>query len=204
MSAQNTWKSGPHGKKSGPFFTLLQQIDPGVQCERTFDWLYMPVSATRLPLETEIIEALQEHCWDTRGNNPKKEECDPTNFTDDEWVKARAKRLEIDFFLPNHQLAIEFDERQHFSLERRFSLSCYGTLKVPFDLQRWTDYCAAHHAVDTDPPCRDWMRAYRDSVRDIRSAENGLTLQRVYFRDFDAVTSIQHDALARLRQTLSI
>jgi hypothetical protein len=102
----------------------------------------------------------------------------------DERAIGRARTLELDFWLPAFGIAIEFDERQHFTRERRISLGLYkGTF--PFDTERWLKLCS-DGVADPDPPCRDWQRAFRDSVRDIRSRAAGLPLLRVYHRDLKA------------------
>ena len=50
---------------------------------------------------------------------------DPDALLADAKIKARARVLEVDFFLPSLNTAVEFDEKQHFTEERRISLQCY-------------------------------------------------------------------------------
>lgn len=195
------WRDRPRGKACLGLYDLLKQIDANVQCERCFGWLFVPTAAERLPLEEEIIGALEEHCWDTRGNHPKKANCDPTILRSDVWINGRARTLEVDFYLPSLGLAIEFDERQHFTDERRFSLGCYANLGVAFDIERWISLCSKT-IIDADPPCRDWMRAYRDAIRDVRSVHNGVRLARIYYKDFKAPACAEPGALERLESAL--
>lgn len=96
--------------------------------------------------------------------------------------------MEFDFYIPSLRLAIEFDERQHFTAERAVSLRLYGSkARFNYDIERWIAECDRIQAKDPDPPCRDWERAFRDSVRDIRATEQGISLLRIHYAD--AITS---------------
>ena len=76
-------------------------------------------------------------------------------------------------------MAFEFDERQHFTIERAVALGCYGgAIEAGFDIEEWMKKCYHIKATDPDPIWRDWQRAYRDAVRDIKASEYGVRLVR--------------------------
>ena len=178
------WTHQPRGKACRPIWQLLRQIDPAVQCERKFDWLFLPKSDERCDLEEKVLSALREHCRQRKDRHPDKARCDPDTLLADAEIKARTRVLEFDFFLPSVNTAIEFDEGQHFTEERKISLQCYGSLPVGFSVERWIGLCSPSRQ-DADPPCRDWQRAFRDAIRDIRAVQQGIGLVRIYYRDFD-------------------
>lgn len=193
-----SWTEGPKGKAARPFLQLLRQIDPNTQCERTFEWLWLPRSSERTHMEGQVFEALIAHCRATRHKHPVKALCDPDGLLRDETIRARSRILEIDFFLPSLGVAIEFDERQHFTEERAVTLD----FLEGFSFQpRWKSLCSPK-IIDPAPPCRDWIRAFRDFVRDVRSSANSQTLLRVYYKDWDARACEAPDALNRLGKLL--
>ena len=65
--------------------------------------------------------------------------------------------LDLDFYLPSFNVAIEFDERQHFTMERRAPRTAYPNLTFPFEIARWRAFCS-DRILDYDPPERDWHR----------------------------------------------
>jgi len=179
---ESRWRSEPKGRKCRNFFQYLKNQELEVQCERTFDWLFHPRSSERLLAETAVFEALVDHCARTRNQDARKACCDPQTLLSDAAMNGRRRRLEFDFFLPEVGIAIEFDERQHFTAERAITFQHYGDTVCHFDVSRWQAMCSS--AVrDPDPPCRDWERAFRDAVRDIRAARGGVALYRVYYKD---------------------
>lgn len=203
------WKATPGGKLSRQLHDLLKTIDPEVQCERTFDWLYFPKGAERTATETKIADALIAHCRSQRERHARKALCDPAGLFVDPRIAGRSRRLEFDFYLPSFHVAVEFDERQHFTDERRCTLELYDSVPEGFDLNRWMTLCSPR-ILDAFPPCRDWERAYRDTVRDLRAQANGLPLIRLYYRDFSArsvphaeMQSTVEQSIARARQTHS-
>ena len=66
-------------------------------------------------------------------------------------------------------------EKYHCNATRVCQLSFYK--------KRWNKLCSSS-IQDPDPPCRDWERAFRDAVRDIRAVQHGITIVRIYYRDF--------------------
>jgi hypothetical protein len=185
----------PKGRASIPFWESLRSVFPDVQCERRFDWLALPIGDTANKIEANVRAALIKHCREAMPtqSNPKKKQCAPELLA----VKlARPSRpkLEFDFYVPSLNLAFEFDEKQHFTAERAASLRCYqGKMNTHFNMEEWIGKCNAIRAVDTDPIWRDWYRAYRDAVRDIRAAKNSVTLIRYAY---DNIPS--HEALVKL------
>ena len=156
----------------------------GVQCERRFSWLRLPQGDEASDIEVEIRVALIEHCRATQHvqPNPKKRQCSPEVLAA-KLISPAQPRLEFDFYVPKLNTAFEFDERQHFTAERAVSLTCYdGRFQTGFDVSEWIKKCAEVRSVDADPIWRDWQRAYRDSVRDIRAAENNIRLVRYSYK----------------------
>jgi hypothetical protein len=166
---------------------LLKEIDPEVKFECRFSWLFVPRSDERSDLEEKVLVALRHHCRENRNRHPLKCQCDPDQFLADDRIKGRTRALEFDFYLPKFKTAIEFDEHQHFTDERRTSLQVYANLSLAFDTVLWTSYCSLREN-DPDGPCRDWERAFRDSVRDLRALDHGVRLVRLYYKDFSQKT----------------
>lgn len=175
----------PRGRAAIPFWHEILNVFPDVQCERRFPWLKLPDREEASELEGEVRQSLIEHARVTQNEHRSKAKRKVTA----ELLKEKLSRparpgLEFDFYVDSLQLAFEFDERQHFSSERAVSLeTCYGRLSTGYDIDQWIKKCHQIQAVDPDPPHRDWQRAYRDAVRDIRASENGIRLVRVAFDD---------------------
>jgi len=91
----------------------------------------------------------------------------------------------IDFFIPEHNLIIEFDESQHFTKPREISLSYYPLDKeYGYSIQKWHALCRTLNKRDNDPPYRDEQRGWYDTLRDFAPLlwESGKTI-RLYSRD---------------------
>lgn len=83
--------------------------------------------------------------------------------------------LAFDFFLPRFDVAIEFDERQHFTPLRASALKEYpSTAELGFDKERWIQLSEKIRAGDNSPIYRDEQRAFYDSLRDILAPRVGL------------------------------
>jgi hypothetical protein len=94
--------------------------------------------------------------------------------------------LACDFFVPAERLIIEYDERQHFTLQRAKVLELYPPhLALGFGRQEWLTACHTIRATDSDPPFRDEQRAFYDGLRDILAAQNGFRLIRVRYGAVD-------------------
>jgi len=66
---------------------------------------------------------------------------------------AFGKSLFCDFFVPAERLVIEYDERQHFTVQRAKSLELYPPdLALGFDRQEWLTACRTIRATDPEPP----------------------------------------------------
>jgi hypothetical protein len=99
---------------------------------------------------------------------------------------SSGKSLSCDFFVPAERLVIEYDERQHFTVQRARSLELYPPdLALGFDRQEWLTACRTIRATDPTPPYRDEQRAFYDSLRDILAAGNGVRLIRLRYGTFD-------------------
>lgn len=81
---------------------------------------------------------------------------------------TRSKMLpNVDYFVVNPGIIVEFDESQHFTKPREIALRNYPEkLKLCFDKKRWIDQCRSLHKKDNYPPFRDEQRAWYDTVRD--------------------------------------
>lgn len=183
------YRERPRGTSSIHLFELLRKIGTEVQCERRFEWLTVPIEEQSSVFESEFRDTLRAHCEATRHRHTRKAECDPAALFADHRNVRRARILEFDFYFPDQNIAIEFDERQHFTEERKVTLSCsfYDNARTSFfplsHVQRWRDLCSPK-IQDADPPCRDWRRAYRDGIRDVRAAKHGVKLLRLYYKDY--------------------
>src|SRR5580704_9098219 len=91
-------------------------------------------------------------------------------------------------------------------IERHHPVVSLGAVKaiiLGFNKDRWIQLCSPS-IQDPDPPCRDWMRAFRDAVRDIRLADHGVPLARIYYRDFDLSECSAPGAIDRLRNIIGV
>jgi hypothetical protein len=96
------------------------------------------------------------------------------------------KSLCCDFFVPAERLIIEYDERQHFTMQRARALELYpADLTLGFDREEWLTACRTIKATDPTPPHRDEQRAFYDSLRDILAARNNVRLIRLLYGTFD-------------------
>jgi hypothetical protein len=146
---------------------LLTRRFKKVECEAQFSWLVVPKPKdTGEPL-TAIFAALQE----MRG------------FSD---FASSGRSLRCDFFIPQERLLVEYDERQHFTLQRAKSLELYPAgISWGFDRKEWIKTCNSIRATDPSPPYRDEQRAFYDSLRDILADRNGYRVVRIRQGDFD-------------------
>jgi very-short-patch-repair endonuclease len=109
------------------------------------------------------------------------------------------KSLCCDFFLPSQGLIIEYDERQHFTLQRAKALELYPpNLVLGFDREEWLSACRTLQATDPTPPYRDEQRAFYDSLRDILAARNGIRLIRLRHGAVDWTRPEGYEQIAKL------
>jgi hypothetical protein len=96
-------------------------------------------------------------------------------------------KLRCDFFLPDHNVIIEVDERQHFTNARVLALRNYPeNSRVGFSRESWIASCESIAAVDPSPPYRDEQRAYYDTLRDLLAQHHGMQpLMRVMAEDLN-------------------
>ena len=147
--------------------SLLEQRFGSVRAEAKFDWLTVPDQISM----DGTLKVIHETLVSIRGYND---------------FSTPGYPLACDFFVPQKNLIIEYDERQHFTVQRAKSLSCYPfDLNVGFDIDGWRKSCESIRAVDTDPIYRDEQRAFYDSTRDVLAARNGMTLIRIKHGDVD-------------------
>ena len=96
-----------------------------------------------------------------------------------------ALKPKFDFYIPQINVAIEFDERQHFTPSRAVALRSYpANIKLGFDRKRWIALSEEIRAGDNSPRYRDEQRSFYDAVRDILASKAGLKpVVRVYEND---------------------
>lgn len=95
-----------------------------------------------------VHEALQKH----RGFN--------------QFVKS-PKLARFDYFIPDQNLIVEFDESQHFTKPKGIALRLYPHgEEYGFSVERWRTLCHKLDKRDNDPPYRDEQRAWYDTLRD--------------------------------------
>lgn len=110
--------------------------------------------------------------------------------------------LSFDIFLPDVGVAIEFDERQHFTPLRAVALRAYPDgVSLGFDKTRWIQLSEQFRAGDNSPIYRDEQRAFYDSIRDILGPRIGLKPIVRVFED-DVQWEVNHDASAKARSIL--
>ena len=195
----------PKGKAVLPLFEKLLAFDSGTEAEKTFDWLYLPHPVERTFEEKNIHRSLVENCQNNRHTfiTPKKNcNCNEDIYNDSAKIHKSSRALEFDFYLPKYHVAIEFDEVQHFSIERHVTYEHYPLDGFSYDIQNWQKLCLKHKKRDSDPPCRDWIRAFRDAVRDLRARNEGLPLIRLYVKDFNAKALESADTLNKLHSAI--
>lgn len=137
---------------------LNKLCDGDLVCEKTFSWMKTPSYITGE--YRDLYSALSSY----RGNKDFAKK----NIT-----------LRCDFVCEGKKLIIEYDERQHFSEARRVSLLSYSDISVYYNRQLWIDACRDIQAKDNQPPNRDEVRAYYDSIRDINASKHGYKLVRI-------------------------
>ena len=202
LASAKKWTEKPPRARKQEFLALLQRLDPAVRREVQYDWLYSPVATERSPREAAIAAALVEHCRETRHLNRVKANADPEQLFADARCKGRARTLEFDFVLPNVGVAIEFDEKQHFTAERGLTFDFYDPAEFAF-VNRWKNLCSSSiRDPDKSNPARDWQRAFKDAVRDLRSREHEVPLVRLYYRDFEGERLRERDVLDRLAREI--
>jgi hypothetical protein len=88
---------------------------------------------------------------------------------------CKNRPLAFDFFLPKLNMAIEFDERQHFTPLRAAALRVYPKeALLGFERVRWIELSETIRAGDNSPAYRDEQRAFYDAIRDIMIPRIGL------------------------------
>jgi len=91
-----------------------------------------------------------------------------------------------DYYVTSPSFIVEFDESQHFSRPRMFSLTLYPPeFKAGFLLSHWRELCLKINAEDHDPPDRDERRAWYDVLRDLVPTLHGFCpTVRLYAGEF--------------------
>jgi len=151
------------------FRAFLEKNFGEVELEKKFDEIRVPDLKSRITMDRELFSIL-EKIESVRGIQ----------------VEGQAgRKLAFDFYLPQQKTAIEFDERQHFTLPRAAAIrACKSKNKLGFDWERWMRLCEEINAGDNSPAYRDEQRAFYDAVRDVMAPKIGLNnVIRIYEDD---------------------
>lgn len=180
-------ENGPSEKTQKDFLIeLLKQRFGYVVTEAKFDWLKVPDRVSK----DGVLDGIYENLASIRGHK---------DFSTSDY------KLACDYFIPSRNLIIEYDERQHFTIQRAESLAHYPSdLNIGFDKDKWCKACETIKATDNDPICRDEQRAFYDSVRDILAARNGMTLIRIKYGDYDWNSEAGAEVLNKLIISLKL
>lgn len=95
---------------------------------------------------------------------------------------VRAKSLpNVDYYVEQPTLIVEFDESQHFTKPREISLTHYPqNLILGYDKEKWGKICSELNRKDNDPPYRDEQRAWYDTLRDFAFLTIGVPTIRLF------------------------
>ena len=91
----------------------------------------------------------------------------------------------VDYYIPQLNVIVEFDESQHFTTCRKLSLIHYpDDLLLGFSKRKWIQLCDFINKKDNDPIFRDEQRAWYDCLRDIAPIIYGMkSTVRLYASD---------------------
>ena len=145
---------------------LLYNIFGQVETEKTYDWVTTPRKEN---IYVDIIANIEKICG-TRSFAYK--EC----------------KLKFDFVCEKQKVIIEYDERQHFTKQRKIALMSYPSdIHLYYNKKIWLKACDDINAKmkKKKDPLRDEKRAFYDSVRDIEAYRHGYKLIRIMHGQFD-------------------
>jgi hypothetical protein len=115
-------------------FDLLKKRFGTVECEADFSWLVVPKTDELKEPLASIYEALRA----MRGFST---------------FAGAGRSLRCDFYIPSEKLIVEYDERQHFTIQRAKALELYPPdISLEFDHQEWIKTCNSIKATDPSPP----------------------------------------------------
>lgn len=145
---------------------LLSDLFLKVETEKKYDWAKTPREEK---IYADIIANLEELSG-TRMFAYKK--C----------------KLAFDFVCENQKMIIEYDERQHFTKQRKIALMSYPSdINLYYNRELWIKACDDINAKmeKENSLFRDETRAFYDSVRDIEAYRHGYKLIRIMHGQFD-------------------
>lgn len=180
--ASNKASSKSNAKRQREAFkNLLKRYFGEVQTEVSFDWLVVPGWDSMDAALLNLAKALASYRGYRKYFSPRT-------------------ILHVDFFIPSHNLIIEYDERQHFTIPRAIALENYPrNVDLAFDRAAWISFCKAIRATDPTPYYRDEQRAFYDSLRDVLASIHSFTVLRVKHEEYDWTLP---DATSRLNKLL--
>lgn len=164
---------------------LLETLYGKVEKEKSFDWLVVPDTNT---MADSVLKDIHTNLSRLRGHS--------------DFVTPR-RHLKYDFYLPSRDLVIEYDERQHFTVQRAITLKRYPSeIRLDFDRREWIESCERIKAIDNSPVYRDEQRAFYDSMRDLLAAANGIRVIRLRHGVRDWTLPDAKEALMNLLEEL--
>ena len=145
---------------------LLYELFGEVETEKKYDWATSPRTEK---VYMDIIANIEKLCG-TRSFANKK------------------YKMAFDFVCEKQKLIIEYDERQHFTKQRKIALMSYpSNIRLYYEKKMWIKACDDINTrlKSKDRPYRDETRAFYESIRDIESYRNGYRLIRIMHGQFD-------------------
>ncbi len=117
------------------------------------------------------------------------------SYRNEDFIPQRITQLSCDYVSHNGHIVIEYDEIQHFTIQRQLALEAYPKeLQLLYDKDMWIKLCKEYHRSmnKRKDPMRDEKRAFYDSIRDILIPKNGYSLIRIYHGqiDFDGKNAV--------------
>lgn len=168
--------------------TLYGKVEQNYNINLPLNEIEMEKSPHYMNLK-EIYSALQDY----RGN---------TEF-------FRVNKLpNVDYYIKEHDIILEFDESQHFTPLRKLALEKYpDELKIGFNKEKWINLCESINAKDNDPIYRDEQRAWYDTLRDFTPSILNLNPTiRLYSKDhiWCELDANKEEDLEKFKEILSI
>ena len=138
-----------------------------------------------------LIECEKKYSWcasDTVFEGYKAVYNSILSYRHTPFLPKKVTLLPFDFVCEERKLIVEYDERQHFTHQRKLALVNYPNwVQLNYDKQTWIDLCDTVQASmnkKTDP-YRDEKRALYDSIRDNVTENHGYKLIRLYHGQVD-------------------
>lgn len=159
-------KKGETRRQKEYLQNLLYDLLGKIETEKKYDWATSPRTEK---IYMDIISNMEKVCGTREFANKKY-------------------KLPFDFVCEKHKLLIEYDERQHFTNQRKVALMSYPSdINLYYSKEMWLKACNDINAKmrKKSAPFRDETRAFYDSIRDIEAYRHGYKLIRIMHGQFD-------------------